>query len=140
MPDHVSFLGWVTLLSPLIATALILLLGIHRRRLSAGLAVGGLLLSFLCAGRLFLDALSHRLVLPAEVALSWIAVPGLAVPFGVLIGRSRGIGLHARLTGRHGVDVWLSLGLRSGVAVVHHVRDITAEAKKIKPSLELAMS
>ena len=81
----VPVLGWTILLSPLIATALIQLLGIHRRWLSAMLAIGGLCLSLACTGRLFLHALAHPAMLPIELSVPWIALPGLAIPFGVLL-------------------------------------------------------
>jgi len=41
------------------------------------------------------------------------------------------------VTDWRGIFVVLAgFGLRAGVAVVHHVRDIRAEAKKIKPCLD----
>ena len=42
----VETLGWIILFAPLAAAVLIVLFGIHRRRLSALLAVGALLISF----------------------------------------------------------------------------------------------
>ena len=75
----------MALFAPLCAATLILLLGIHRRRLAAALAVGGLLISFFCSLLLFLEALDHSLLLPAEFSIEWIALPGLNIPFGVLL-------------------------------------------------------
>jgi NADH-quinone oxidoreductase subunit L len=80
-----STLAWTVLLAPLCAAVLILLFGIHRRRFSALLAVGALLISFVCAGWLFLDVLNGRLALPYEHAVLWIALPNLTVPFGILV-------------------------------------------------------
>jgi len=80
-----AVLGWTILLAPLCAAILILLFGIHRRRLSALLAVGALLISFVCAGWLFVDVLEGRLALPYEHAVLWIALPNLTVPFGILV-------------------------------------------------------
>ena len=56
----VETLGWIILFAPLAAAVLIVLFGIHRRRLSALLAVGALLISFVCAGWLFVDVLEGR--------------------------------------------------------------------------------
>lgn len=78
-------LGWVALFAPLCAALFILLVGVPRRRLAAGLAVGGLLLSFACSLLLFMSALDHSLILPVEFSVDWIALPGLSVPFGLLI-------------------------------------------------------
>ncbi len=80
-----SLLCWTMLLAPLCAATLILLFGVHRRRLSVFVAVAGLLASFLCAAWLFLQALQGRLSLPVEVAVSWIGLPGLTIPFGILV-------------------------------------------------------
>ncbi|MBI3319795.1 MAG: NADH-quinone oxidoreductase subunit L [Candidatus Omnitrophica bacterium] len=78
---------WLLLLSPLLAFAGIALVGVHRRRLSAGLAIGGLLVAFLCASWLFIQTLQGRFQLPIEVSVNWIALPDFTVPFGVLIDR-----------------------------------------------------
>lgn len=78
-------LGWTILFAPLCAAVLIVLFGIHRRRLSALLTVGALLLSFICAGWLFIEVLNGRLALPYEHAVLWIALPNLTVPFGILL-------------------------------------------------------
>ena len=78
-------LGWVILLAPLAAALLIWLVGIHRRRLSAALAIGGLLASFIGTASLFVDALRHPASLPYELSVPWIALPDFTVPFGVLI-------------------------------------------------------
>ncbi len=78
-------LSWTILLAPLCATVLVLLCGIHRPRLSASLAIAGLLLSFLCTLRLFLHAVGHPGALPFETSVAWMATPGFTVPFGVLI-------------------------------------------------------
>ena len=78
-------LGWTVLLAPLVAAVLIQLVGVHRPRLSASLAIGGLLLSFGCAVRLFLHALGHPSALPFNASVEWIALPGLSVPFGILL-------------------------------------------------------
>jgi len=80
-------IAWVILFAPLIAALLILCLGIPRRGLSAALAIGGLLLSFACAVSLFLQTLAHPSILPVEFSISWIALPGFSVPFGVLLDR-----------------------------------------------------
>ena len=80
-------LGWTVLLAPLCAAVLILLFGIRRKRLSAALAIIGLLISFVCTGLLFIRALPIESVLslPFESSVSWIALPGLTIPFGVLL-------------------------------------------------------
>ena len=80
-----ALLGWTVLLAPFCATALIVLLGVHRRRLSAALAITGLLLSFFCTLQLFLRTLNHPSALPFESSVAWIALPGFSVPFGILI-------------------------------------------------------
>ena len=77
--------AWLLLLAPFLATCGIALVGIPRRRVSALLAVGGLLISFACASWLFLQALSGELSLPIEVALEWVVLPDLKIPFGVFI-------------------------------------------------------
>ncbi len=69
-------LSWTILLAPLCAAVLVLLCGIHRPRLSASLAIAGLLLSFLCTGRLFLHAVGHPGALPFETSVDWMATPG----------------------------------------------------------------
>ena len=85
LPPEAPLLGWTILLAPLAAAVLILLAGIPRRKLSATLAIAGLLTSFACTLKLFLFALSHHGELPWELSISWIALPGLSVPFGILI-------------------------------------------------------
>ena len=82
-----SCCAWVILFAPLVAAAGVLLIGLPRRRVSAALAVGGILTSFLCTGWLFLQALHGSLVLPHEVSVDWIRLGDLIVPFGVLIDR-----------------------------------------------------
>ena len=80
-----SLCAWALLLSPLVAACAIALVGIHNRRLSAALAVGGLLLSLACTASLLLSAARGTLPLPLEVSVSWVGLPDLQVPFGVLI-------------------------------------------------------
>jgi NADH-quinone oxidoreductase subunit L len=80
-----AWYGWTILAAPLAAALLIQLIGVHRRRLSSTLAIGGLLLSFGCTVRLFLSALHAPSSLPIELSVDWIDLPGLAVPFGILI-------------------------------------------------------
>ncbi|MBI2884809.1 MAG: hypothetical protein HYY15_01390, partial [Candidatus Omnitrophica bacterium] len=82
---QVSTLAWLILLSPLAAAVAIMLVGLRRRRLSSSLAVGGLALSFVRAASLFLQAVRHRLPLPVETSVTWIALPDLTVSFGVLL-------------------------------------------------------
>ncbi len=82
---NVGLLPWLTLFSPLAAAAAILVFGIHHRRLSSSLAVGGLALSFVSAACLLLHVLQHRLILPIETAVTWISLPDLTVSFGVLL-------------------------------------------------------
>jgi len=81
----VPFLGWTILLAPLCAAVCILLLGIHRKRLSAMLAIGGLLAAFTCTSTLFSRALTGQLTLPYELLVSWIVLPDFTVPFGILL-------------------------------------------------------
>src|SRR3989338_1209244 len=81
------FCAWTLLLSPLVSALGILLFGISRRRLSALLANGGLLLSFACALSLFVQARSGGLTLPLELSVTWIGLPDFSIPFGVLIDR-----------------------------------------------------
>ena len=82
-----AFMGWTILLAPLVSAFLILLVGIPRRRLSSALAIGGLLLSFLCTASVLLQALRDHALLPIECSVSWIALPGFTVPFGILLDR-----------------------------------------------------
>ncbi len=82
-----SSCAWGLLVAPLVAFVGIVLVGIHRRRLSAALAIGGLLTSFACASWLFLQALHGQLALPLEVSVEWVAIPDLTIPFGILIDR-----------------------------------------------------
>ena len=84
-PAALPLLCWTLLLSPLASAVLILLVGLRRKPLASGLAIGGLLLSFGCALALFAHALHHHDVLPFEVSIAWMAVPGFTVPFGILI-------------------------------------------------------
>jgi NADH-quinone oxidoreductase subunit L len=79
--------AWALLLSPLVAAGSIAVFGIHRRRVSAALAIGGLLVSLGCSSWLFLQALQGQLLLPFEVDVTWILLPDLEVPFGILIDR-----------------------------------------------------
>ena len=79
--------AWALLLSPLVASAGIALFSIHRRRFSAALAIGGLLVSLACALWLFVQALRGTLAVPLELSLEWIVLPDLVVPFGILIDR-----------------------------------------------------
>ncbi len=81
----VGVLGWTILVAPAIAGILILLFAVHRKWLASTLAVTGLLISFGCAGTLFVDVLGGRLALPVESSVSWITLPGFAIPFGILI-------------------------------------------------------
>ena len=69
-----ALLGWTILLAPLAAAFLILLFGIHRPRLSAVLAIGALLISFIGTGRIFLEALQHPAMLPEESRMISTAV------------------------------------------------------------------
>src|SRR3989338_3728308 len=85
MPADLVSCAWAILLSPLAAAALILLAGVHRPKLSAAAAIAGLLTGFLCAVRLFLHAHGRHDALLFESSVSWIALPGLTIPFGVLI-------------------------------------------------------
>jgi len=81
----VQLLGWTLLFAPLAAAVLILLIGLRRKPLAAGLAIGGLLISFGCTLLLFLHVLRQPDALPMECSIAWIAVPGFTVPFGILI-------------------------------------------------------
>jgi len=83
----VACLSWTMLLAPLGAAALIWLIGLHRKRLSAALAITGLLLSFLCSAVIFFHVLAGEWLLPREVSVTWISLPGLTIPFGILIDR-----------------------------------------------------
>ena len=49
-----AWCAWLLLFSPLLAFIGIALVGLRSKRLSAGLAIGGLLLSFACAVSLFI--------------------------------------------------------------------------------------
>ena len=77
--------AWTILFAPLASAVLILLVGVRRKQLASTLAIGGLLLSFGCAVGWFLSALRHEAHLPVEFAVAWMAVPGLSVPFGLLL-------------------------------------------------------
>jgi len=83
----VAFFSWTILLAPLGAAILIWLVGLHRQRLSATLAIGGLLISFLSSALLFFQVLTGQWIFPWEVSISWISLPGLTIPFGILIDR-----------------------------------------------------
>ena len=87
MVNPTALCAWLLLFSPLLAAAGILLLGVHRRRVSAVLAVGGLGVSLLCALWLAAHALLGGLALPVEVSASWIGLPDFVVPFGIVIDR-----------------------------------------------------
>jgi NADH:ubiquinone oxidoreductase subunit 5 (subunit L)/multisubunit Na+/H+ antiporter MnhA subunit len=76
--------AWTLLLTPLVAALAILLFGIHNRRLSATLAVGGLLVSLACPVSLFIQHLNGSLPLPFEASVNWVVLPDLQVPFGLL--------------------------------------------------------
>ncbi len=82
----IPVLAWTILLAPLAAAAVVLLFGLHRRALSAGAAILGLLTSFACTVTLFLRS-QHGgpLHLPLEASIEWIALPGLRIPFGILL-------------------------------------------------------
>jgi len=79
--------AWLLLLAPLAAAVGIAVFGIHRRALSATLAVGGLLLSLACATTLLIQTLTGRLALPLDASVQWIVLPEFVVPFGILIDR-----------------------------------------------------
>jgi len=83
----VALAAWTLLLAPLAAAAAIAVVGIQRRRVSAALAIGGLLMSFCCASWLFLEVLGGGITLPVEVSVSWVILPDLAIPFGILLDR-----------------------------------------------------
>jgi len=78
-------LGWTTLAAPLASSLLILLLGLHRRRLAAALAIAGLLGAFGCTLQLFLLAVNGLLALPFESSILWISLPGFTVEGGILL-------------------------------------------------------
>ena len=80
-----AYLAWTLLLAPLAAAVVIALWGLSRRRLAAACAIGGLLVPFACACWLLAHTLQGSLHLPLEVKVSWLLLPDLAVPFGVLI-------------------------------------------------------
>ena len=82
-------LGWTALFAPLCAAVLIWLFGLHRKGLSAALAIAGLLLSLACASLLFLRAIgpAPSLTLPFESSVSWLTLTDITIPFGVLIDR-----------------------------------------------------
>ena len=77
--------AWLLLCAPLLAAGGIALVGIPRRRVSAALAIGGLLISFGCASWLFFRTLHGELNLPIEVAVQWLALPDQHVAFGIFI-------------------------------------------------------
>ena len=80
-------------------------------------------------GDLALGALSHVVHVGQGPQQPVLGLGQLAVERGGRPGRYGRLGLHRRIAGRHGVAV----ARRPGVAVVHDVRDIRAEALKIKP-------
>ncbi|MBI4355971.1 MAG: NADH-quinone oxidoreductase subunit L [Candidatus Omnitrophica bacterium] len=77
-------LAWVAWFAPLAACLMITLVGLQRRRRAATLAVGSLLLSFLCAVTLWWHSL-HGAALPLQQAFSWIRFDGFEVPLGILL-------------------------------------------------------
>ena len=80
-------------------------------------------------GDLALGALSHVVHVGQRPQQPILGVGQLAVERGGRLRRRDRLGLHRRIACRHGVAV----GRRPGVAVVHDVRDIRADALKIKP-------
>ena len=82
-----AVLGWSILLAPLCAAILIFCFGIHRRQLASTLAITALLISFLCAVRIFLYALTleAHTVFRMEFSLPWIGLADLTIPFGILL-------------------------------------------------------
>ena len=81
MPGTVANLGWVILLLPLLAAGLITLLAHRDQRLSAGLSISAVLLSFLGSVALFL-ALPHDRT-STELTVTWLAVGTLQVDLGL---------------------------------------------------------
>ena len=80
-----ALLCWTILFAPVVAGVLVLLFGIHRKKLASFFAITGLLIAFFSAVRLFLRARHGALVLPFEISAAWIDLPGLHIPFGILI-------------------------------------------------------
>ena len=83
----VAACGWTILLAPLVAAGAILLIGVHRKRLSATLAIVGLLVSFGCTVLVFVRVLQGAVALPLEVSVPWVALPDLQIQFGLLLDR-----------------------------------------------------
>jgi len=79
--------AWLLLLSPLLAAAAILLVGVPRPKLSSWLALAGMVVPLLCASTLLLDVVRGSIALPLELSVPWIELPELHVPFGVLLDR-----------------------------------------------------
>jgi NADH-quinone oxidoreductase subunit L len=59
--------------------------GLRSRRISAGLAIGGLAVSFLCAVGLLFQPAARALHNVAEISLTWVKLPGLLLEFGILL-------------------------------------------------------
>lgn len=74
------------ILSPFLAFALISLFLQSRRRLSAWIATGSILVSFILIAKLFL-ALFGIGAPPEEIRMTWLALPGLSFEMGILIDR-----------------------------------------------------
>ncbi|MBI1953416.1 MAG: NADH-quinone oxidoreductase subunit L [Candidatus Omnitrophica bacterium] len=77
--------AWVLLFAPALAFLGIVGVGLRSRRISAGLAIGGLAVSFFCAVALLLQPAAHTLKNAAESSLTWVKLPGLLLEFGILV-------------------------------------------------------
>lgn len=78
-------LPWIVLLAPLAACAGITLFTRRSKKLSAGLAIGAMVLSLLVTVRLFLHLTGHADVAATESTVSWIDLPGLSLELGLLM-------------------------------------------------------
>jgi len=79
-------LAWIILFAPLVAALIITVGTLRFRRLSAGIAIVGLSVSFILSVA-FMVAILKGMPVPVEVSVCWLNVGGLMVEFGVLIDR-----------------------------------------------------
>ncbi len=78
-------LAWIVLFSPLVACAIITLFFLRSKLWSSLTAIAGILVSFACTVLLFTQIYHGHEAAQAQQALTWIALDGLQIDFGVLI-------------------------------------------------------
>ena len=81
MPEYFLNVAWFVLLLPLAAAVVITLLTHRDARLSAGLSIGAIILSFI--GSLVLFSVAPQTSMGTELKILWLAVADLHVEFGL---------------------------------------------------------